>query len=478
MQYLSDVINFENIDRKKFNLIHSACGTGKSYMIANTFFEHFQNIKPNEVIYVTSRSLIVDQQTTLNNRNNLISKFNPRDLSVIRRWNNELDNDMIYYDGIQTMTYDKLIYIILFCNTIGLDTLNQVKAIIFDECHTMFADNFIKNMAALKVWIKDNISKGDKVFLGLTATPGILYHHQNSWGVEINNLTPIPLTRYKAQNLYSTDYKNLPGMLLCKAFPGKTIIMCYSITDCFELRDKIKNSAVLISPSNKRYIKKEMDPLRQYIIEHESLPETIPSSSGCERSQEEIPLEVLITTSTMREGINLNEKSGIKNVICCIPDEMHITQFVGRCRFDIENLIIAGEYIVNSIKTDKYLLRSRDAFYEYLENPERSEWFHSIKHLLRDDIQGITRIISYKELAYYNYIRENWLNKEIIKDRDEQELIDFTFKVNLFQDISSNRIGFNRIMQLISNSGQFKVITKRKIINKEKITVKIISELN
>jgi len=172
----------------------------------------------------------------------------------------------------------------------------------------------------------------------MTATPSILEFYQQNWGITINRLNDEILINYKTKQLHCTDFDTIPYIITTNQIVGKTIIMCYSVSDCYKLKEKIPNSAILISKSSSKYLP-EMDSIRNYIIQNEILPETYLEVSERDNKTkqplifEEIPLKVLITTSTLREGINLKEESGVKNVISCFSDELHLVQFAGRCRF-------------------------------------------------------------------------------------------------------------------------------------------------
>ena len=144
---------------------------------------------------------------------------------------------------LQIMTYDK-INILLKKNIEGLETLNKVKVIIFDECHTLFSDaNFIKDMEMLKVWIRDNLYIGNKIFIGLTATPNIIEYYQKEWGVSINKLNDEVLVNYKVKQLHCTDFDTIPYIVTTQ-IEGKTMIMCYSYNHV-KLKERIPNSFFL-----------------------------------------------------------------------------------------------------------------------------------------------------------------------------------------------------------------------------------------
>lgn len=467
----------------KFNIIASGCGTGKTYWISNKVIEHLPHIKPSEMLFVTSRSLIVEQQV----KEDGITKFNPNSKYNIRYWNGEEDSlEPLVAKGICIMTYDKIINILKTENAEGFETLSKIKIIFFDECHTIFSDSFIKDMESLKVWIRDTLYTNSKCIIGLTATPRILFFYQKEWGVSVKQLNKEILVNYKAKQLYCTNFNTLHFLLANKDIQGKTIVMCYSIDECYKLKEKIPNSFVLVSKSNSKYYMPEMNEIRDYIVENESLPDTyLEVFERDKKSKKPIKLErrnleVLITTSTLREGVNLRETSGIKNVAISFTDELHISQWVGRCRYNIENLIVAETYIrTDNYNQQSYLAQSRNNYKEFMNDTNHTKWFDSISHLIDHDITKIRRfVLSNKEQIFTTYINTKWLvpsdisddeiNKyRIYKQEDKDEIIKKTIDCQLI-DLPKSHITFNRIVRFMSDTlgytiedGRFKLKRKQ-----------------
>lgn len=465
-EYISNHIDYRGMSKTKFNIVASGCGTGKTFWVANDFRKTFPHVKPSEILFVTSRAMIVEQQATGGN----ITKFNPYRRNIVRMWNGEFDTvDEIEAKGIHIMTYDKIINILKTENTEGLHTLGEIKIIFFDECHTIFSDTFIQDMEMLKVWIRDMINIGNKYMIGLTATPRIIYYNRKKWGMEIHRLNKDVLVNYKAKQLYCTDFNTLHYLLANENIQGKTIVMCYSVKECYDLKEKIPNSAVLISKSNARYMP-EMEQIRNYIIENESLPDTYievterDSKSKRPIVSEERELKVLITTSTLREGINLREDSGVKNVAISFTDEMHISQWVGRCRFNVENLIVAETYIrTDNRNGNPYLQQSRQAYRNYMKDVNHTQWFDSIAHLVEHDITEVRRfVLSADERKFTSYINTKWLvpsdlkeedvdKYRIYKQNDKDEIVKMAVDCRLI-DLPNQRITFNRIMRFMQDT--------------------------
>lgn len=464
-QYISDIVDLAKMRTDQFNLIASSCGTGKSYFVEKYLLEKMPDIKPNEIIFLTSRAITVDQHTE-GEYGESLNKFNVRDYEMIRQWNGaSVSTDELAADKIQIMTYDKLIYILMNCNNLDKETLSEIKIIVLDECHVLFSDMYIRSIEVLRIWIRDCLYRGDKYFLGMTATPRILFFNQQRWGVRINQLNEKILVNYKVQKLICTNYNYIPD-LIKDHFTGKTIIMCYSIKDCFYLQEKIPNSAVLVSKNNEAYNRQNMEYIRNHIIRNDTLPEDVLIDG------KKLELDVLITTSTLREGINLNESSGIKNVVCCIPDELHISQFVGRCRFNIENLVIANEYMQHASYMDRYLVKCRQDFTNYILDNANDEWLQSINHLLVNPQEKPLKFYFDSE-SFYKQLQSDWLNKKIYKKDDRNKLVEIATWCKIFKCKNSDAT-FNALMKIIKEHGEFDVVSGRSVVGGHKYTYKII----
>lgn len=481
MKFISDEIKNMEVDKTSFNIISSGTGTGKTWFVVNELNKYFPNIRYSEILFITSRSLIVEQQS----KSKRISKYDMNNLVYINHWNGASDStELLERKGIQIMTYDKIINILATKNIEGLETLNKIKLIIFDECHTLFSDKFIKDIEMLKVWIRDILYVGNKIILGMTATPNIIFYYQNEWGVTINQINSKVLINYKAKQLHCTDFDTIPYIITTNQIEGKTIIMCYSVDDCYKLKNKIPNSCVLVSKSNKSFTK-EMKKLREYIVKNESLPDTFIENKT------EKKLKVLITTSTLREGVNLREESGVKNVICCFTDELHITQFMGRCRFNIDNLIVAHTYIrTDNFDTNSYLSKCREAFKDFMRNKNSTSWFDSISHLVEHDVyKTIKFILGSEEKKFINYINSKWLvpddildknqldKYKIYKEEDKQEIIKKVIECKLL-NLCASKITFNRVVDLMANSLGYSIESNRLKIKNKKYTYKLVIDFD
>lgn len=301
---------------------------------------------------------------------------------MIRYWNGKGDVKPDPESGIWLMNYWQLTQIIdMMCST-GESLFSKIKIVVFDECHTIYSDRFIKEMIGVRVWLRERIARKDTMIIGLTATPGILFAYGDCTGIKTKVVNKESFINYKVQNLICTTHDRIPELFYDGILSGMSIIMCNTFEDCMTLQKQLSNSVALCSANNKKDTH-EMQIVRDYIINHSMLPSKM-SSGG--------DLKVLIATTTMREGINLISNSGIKNVISCVTDELHVKQFVGRCRFNVENLVVAYHpQYTRANDYGGYLTESRTAFRNYVANPSDREWFDSVSEVMDCKFEDIVR---------------------------------------------------------------------------------------
>lgn len=472
------MIDLTNSIKTQFNIIASGTGTGKTYFIANNIHQQLEGVHNSEILFVASRSLIVDQQS----KNDAITKFNKRDSEIIDFWNGKRDRSLrLHNQGIQIMTYDKIIDIITKKNYAEEETLKNIKVIVFDECHTLFSDKFINDMESLKVWIRDTLYKGNKLILGMTATPNILYWGAEQWGVKLNLLNKEPLFKYKAKQLTCTTFDSIPYLVTTK-LEGRTMIMCYSYSDCKKLKEQIPDSFIMISQRNDDFTE-EMEQVRQYIVSNETVPEYYLGDDGKKHK-----LNVLITTSTMREGINLRESGGIKNIVCCFSDELHITQFAGRARYDLDNLVVADTYIrIDNTNQNSYLAKCRRSYKDFMEMKDNMTWFMSIANLIYHPVHSVVRYaITQQEEKFIEYINKRWLvpkdvenieEYRIYKEEDKKEIVKMAIQTKLIKAYPSE-FTFFKVYNIMKNGLGYAIEDRRSTILNKQTRYKLIVDFD
>ena len=416
-KYIAETIDISQTKPNAFNIIVAGCGAGKSYFVKHHLHEYYKDVDPQDILIVTSRALTRDQQAD----GETLRKFNKKILSY---WNGDVDD--YGSTGASISCYGDIIEAARSGVLSGHLPLERVKIIVFDECHALFSDEFIDDMRWLRACIVQWLNSGQKIIYGLTATPGIVDYwvQRGQWGAVIHKMTKESISGYKANQMICTDFDTIPYLIATDKLPGKTIILCPSVADCYKLKDKIVNSAVMVSHYNKKHCTPEMDAIRDFIKLYESLPDTY-YESDANGNLIRRDLDVLICTSTAREGFNLQEKSGVRNVICCMTDELHVVQFAGRCRYNLDNIVVAQTHVkADSIPNnqDEYILHSRKLFSDYMRDRDSIKWFESVAHLINHDVYGIKRfVLGSNASEFINFINAKWLVPSDVSDEEKRK---------------------------------------------------------
>lgn len=192
----------------------------------------------------------------------------------------------------------------------------------------------------------------------------------------------------------------------------------------------------------------------------------------------------------MREGINLNAESGIRNVVCCVTDEMHVKQFVGRCRFDVENLVVAHRaYRGDNKGKNDYLARSRRAFEEFLKDSSNREWFDSISDIFAGTVDDVIRIdvggtrddfcemIDTRWACSHEQSHDEQLARAIYRESDKKSIVDYAFQCELLDKFKC-RYTFNGVMKYLEDNCGYEIGCGRTMIEGKRVTYRIIYERN
>lgn len=488
-QFISDVVGVDSFKYGVFNLIASGCGTGKSYFVGNTLLKEMPDVRPQEVVFVTSRSIAKEQQAG----KGVIEKFNRSDNKILRFWNKEDESfDNVIDCGIKLMCYSDLIKIILDENRVGYETLSGLKVIVFDECHSIFSDkSFITNMAAVSVWLREASYRRNVVLIGMTATPEVMFYEQDKWGIQINQVNTGVIPGYSAKEMICTTFDSIPALVCSGRLKGKTMIMCRSIEDCRELEAQIPNSTVLISP-HRRGFTDEMRIIRDFIIKNETLPATFRKPRrkpmrGGKIKYDYYPLNVLIATSTVREGFNLREDSGIRNTISCFTDSMNVTQFAGRARYNLDTIIVAHSHRrSDNYNPSQFMRDQRRAFHDFLMNKGAVGWYAGVNEIVDGDAMSVTRyMLSQGEVRFASYINSKWLVPQgaagddlspyrIWREQDKNEIVK-RFVDNHVCLIPPKAVTFAKVISVMQSCLGYEVETARKTIEGTQRQYKLVS---
>lgn len=355
MKHISDYIRDPSVFQPhKFNLIQSPCGTGKSHFAARHILSLFPDVKPCEVVLITSRAITVEQQTA---HYDTLTKHELYDLDDTNFWRGAAGAQGA--GTIKTMTFDKVISTIAECNIKNGINFRNVKLFIVDECHTLVTDRFIQGIEAVTTYLRLMMIYSDMIVIGMTATPAVLLEEITTHGFDINLIQPPLEPMYKAKQLTVLPSRSIAAFINSSDLPGKTIVMAKDYAAAKDLRKLIPHSAILVSHNNRDdWNEVDMRPIWNAIVNEETIPDTYTVTKRSYKkilSQETRPLKVLITTSVFREGLNLREHSGVRNIVCGFADAMHVIQFAGRCRYNIDNLVVACDGYFTNKNSNKVL---------------------------------------------------------------------------------------------------------------------------
>lgn len=486
-KWVADIFDPAKIKKGEFNLLTTGCGTGKSWFVANRLLELYPDVKKEEIILVTSRSMTVDQQSLDKN----IQKFNTCDKEMVDFWNDpELQE--VYRKGIQIMTYDKIIYMLTWGNNINAPTFSGAKIIIFDECHTIFCDaGFIRGMNMIPIIIKSILDRNDTVVIGMTATPNILFEYNEPCGIKINKLNDEGLVRYKAGKMIVTDFTSIPQLLASGRFVGRTMIMCTSVKKCLELKKYIPNSAILVGKQSehKISISDEINSrkIRTVIASENRLPDVY-----VDEKYKEHPLQVVICTTTAREGFSLKDadsENRVRNIICCVPDDISVVQFAGRARYDLDVLVVADPVKRADLldNNSQYSGKQKEEFHDFVTGRnDGSGWFANVSHVVRGsfaDVEVYHSSVVRGVAEFTKYIDRKWLTsgadgaeeKYIYKDKDKEEILLMAKKYEVSRKAPST-LTFNAVVKLLQNELGYTVENKQKRIGGVPTKYKVITK--
>ena len=428
-KYISDVVDMDKIKPGQLNLITGGCGSGKTTFVLEDLLGYFPNVMPEEMIIVTSRSITVDQ---MESDHNSVQHYDSDDEDIIRHWS-DADHD-VENPGVRVMTYDKIVDILRTKNYWGMRALANIKILVFDECHTLFTDTFIEGIGEVTVWLREAIfSRSEMIVIWITATPKVLELVNSIRNkLPVVRVMPENLITYRANHLICTNFVGAIDLLRSGKLGGRNIVMCKRIEECKIAYEVLDDSGIVVSQShnlsysaNSQYVygrrnclhleyEKYMDTIRNYVGANSSMPKYIYTASGRRM------LNTLLTTSTFREGFNLVETSGVRNVFVVATDEMQIAQFLGRCRYDVDNLVVVmppKEYREETCCG--YFAANSDDFERFITTGDCT-WFDSISSLVKDgiaDVEFYGNILECRnDRSGYNQLKKQVIAKHILDE--------------------------------------------------------------
>lgn len=451
--YISDLIQTgDSFSPHCLNLIAAGCGAGKSYFVARHLPKLFPAIDPCDMLFVTSRSITVDQQAR--EYRGSVLKYDPEDEELIKHWTQmrPVKPDM-HPECMRLMTFDKLIDLITHHRHPDHTILEGVRVVVVDECHALLSDTFIRGIDSISTWMKMAMRLQDTIMIGLTATPNILYASEEWHGFPIRQVLDEPLTLYKADRLWIVSETELVSMLRDGTLRGKTIVMGDSRDRMAKMAAEVPNSAVLISQYASGYTQ-QMERMRETIVQEGVL---------------EPEVDVLFATTTLREGVTLRPESGVRNVVTMLPDELHVSQFLGRCRFDVENLVVVyAKSVVGRSGDVPYIEAQRQNFADFAYFRDNG-WFSSVQHLVRGGLRDVQRY-HWRGGAqgFDQYLYNRWAvqdansapKEKCIRKENQAELIEQAVQNGVFDEMQCEERYIN-IKRYVNQHPDLRMVDRR-----------------
>jgi len=402
----------------RFNLITGNCGCGKSTFVARGLIEKYREafgvqLEEREVMVVTSRAVTRAQFA---NDNDNVEELDIRDEDLLSYFNDGDDAGLeeLHASKIPIMTYDRFIHLVFGRKKkYGKKVLSHIKVFVFDECQALMVDRYIHGMEYLCTWVQERVVSGeDTYFIGITATPApFLYVNEATVNMPVNVVNEEVLVPYKAAHVICTDFPGALEMLRTHELPGKNIFMTTKKDECGIVYQLVPDSAIVIGVNNKdaqiqceRNLKtrqdrdspfdvvyqKYMDYIRGVIIDSGRIPDSVSTMNTLLKKQSVRNVNTLVTTSTLREGFTLREGSGVRNVFVLGTDDLNIPQFLGRARYNVDNLVVVRPSVVYGDQLMReYYMRSLWEFDDFVAGKDDS-WFVNMESLFScgpDDVE-------------------------------------------------------------------------------------------
>lgn len=482
---VSKLIDISKIDKSKINFVEAGTGTGKSYWALRELPNQLKNIRPEQIIFVTSRLITKDQQL-------VDEKYK----DIVRGIDNDVMQLNNYHNFYEALTHEKteawgssydeiererIAHMVTY-NYFGamlkddISILNKFRLIILDEFHSMLTDTF--NEYAQYVYdtilmlLDENRKVEQEIFglkkhedlivVGMSATTDD-FKYDRQLRKLINNLLDTPYYKYKITESINLITSELYLDDVIKKSKGKTLFMSASAKDSIKFGKKYTKARAIVSRNNKDKLRTDdMDKLEEHICRYKTLPDDV---------------DILIGTSCIREGFEFEINNNIENIIVESSDPVAIKQFIGRYRGNIKNLYILNSRALNGTinsedKNKKLTYAQKQHYYEFrnLVNEESFTWLtHFTNIVQKKDNESLYKRIEKKDYnSFIEYIQDNWLNVIIYTDEQKSEIISHAHLLGI-RGKDRNELTFNHLKKIIIKNG-IEVISERKRLDGKQYT--------
>lgn len=404
---------------RDFMLITASCGRGKTTFalsIGNdgllaqinrerkkqSLFEAVADISPEQVLFLTSRKSIKQQQL----RNEAVVQATANDYKIQKSFDfSENRNNKIRLTTAHQFGY--------WIRNNEIEVAPQI--IIVDEIHSIFSETiFCEDLRIVLEYIAEH--SRDIVKVGLTATPQFLLEYIEDDRFSFVIIDKDLGSKYKVKEI-SVQIKGSAETLLKQIKPQisqkhKVIYYTQSATECHRLATEYgSRGAFLISDYNES---KTADGLlladimreagvKRYILENEAFPADI---------------DIIFINSACREGINIKDNA-VKTIICEAVDLITIEQILGRIRKDLDRFMVVSNF-QNAERNRSNIQKAVDFLraYDQAETEADRQIVMAYRHGQQNENRnlqklvysygGVYRLNTYAK-AYLEYINEAYI---------------------------------------------------------------------
>lgn len=323
--HLSEYLQ-ENIDINKLGnktCIISGVGSGKNHWVENEL------IKYGNILLITSRRAKVEETKLMSIFKGNLTKT-------------EINNNVVYTNsGMEWLIKNNII-------EGAFDSIcDYFDFVVIDEAHSLVSDSSFAD-SPFHIWsfIKKMSEKMKFILMTGTFEPIEKLIIENGWNIinatnECENNKPNRIVIDSKENILNHIKSKIVGTEKSIYMANSANYMVSYLYEKIYENSEIRKEEISFAMSDSKVTALVAEG-KFHCEEHKRLDETFESIINTKKLPSDI--KILLTTSRLKEGINIKDKN-IKDIYCESHISSDLIQFAGRVRTGVETL-----YIVNDIK--------------------------------------------------------------------------------------------------------------------------------
>ena len=355
--YVSDVVDMDDIQQGKLNLVYAPCGSGKTFFVENTLMNRFKNPKQN-LLYLAPTISLVEAQ-----------KRRGKEIEI--PYGNGHYAKAWRYPGITAMTYAAFGAMMNGKRNDGTyrdaECWNDHSVICADELSQGITQSNFDNNSSINVTrialkeLKTRIENKSNTVITISATPQKLIN-EYAWDIRVIGMFLIP-DGYKEKTI--KHYYDLNNLLNSIDPHKRGLIYAPHVT---QMEDAIKTldargihtECIFSKKSEKHTLTDRQHTIINTLIEEEKIPDDI---------------QVLLINAAYETGLNIRpEKSHLDFIVVHSSDPNVQIQARGRYRGDLDILYCRSKALTYEIP-DEIIAPYLD---RWLDSEERDELIYNL----------------------------------------------------------------------------------------------------